>query len=145
VDLTTGQYTTILADPPWLFENRTGKVAPKHKRLFRYHTMSNDEIIALPVSTVATPKAHLYLWVPNALVELGLKVMAAWGFTYKTNLVWYKVKIDGGSDRRGRGLLFPQRNRDGAVWRQGAHAHPGPRAQYAERHYQSEARALAQA
>jgi N6-adenosine-specific RNA methylase IME4 len=101
-----GQFGTILADPPWLFENRTGKIAPEHRRLFRYRTMTNDEIIALPVKDLALPQSHLYLWVPNALVSLGLEVMKSWGFTYKTNIVWYKVRKDGGPDRRGVGFYF---------------------------------------
>ena len=101
-----GQFATILVDPPWLFDNRTGKIAPEHKRLYRYQTMTNEEIMALPVKEVAMSKAHLYLWVPNALVGTGLDVMKAWGFTYKTNLVWYKVRQDGGPDRRGVGFYF---------------------------------------
>ena len=103
---TLGRFGTILADPPWLFANRTGKMAPEHKRLFRYQTMTNEEIIALPVKELALPQSHLYLWVPNALVSLGLQVMEAWGFTYKTNMVWYKVRKDGGPDRRGVGFYF---------------------------------------
>lgn len=106
MELPTGRYATILADPPWLFKNRTGKVAPEHKRLYRYSTMTNEEILALPVAGLTTPEAHLYLWVPNALVDLGLQVMSAWGFQYKTNLVWYKVRQDGGPDRRGVGFYF---------------------------------------
>ena len=101
-----GKFGTILADPPWLFENRTGKVAPEHRRLYRYQTMSNQDIIDMPVEKVALPQSHLYLWVPNALISLGLQVMEAWGFTYKTNLVWYKVRKDGGPDRRGVGFYF---------------------------------------
>jgi N6-adenosine-specific RNA methylase IME4 len=101
-----GKFGTILADPPWLFSNRTGKVAPEHKRLYRYHTMTNEEISRLPVGDLALPQSHLYLWVPNALVSTGLEVMAAWGFTYKTNIVWYKVRKDGGPDRRGVGFYF---------------------------------------
>ena len=101
-----GRFGTILADPPWLFNNSTGKVAPQHKRLFRYSTMTNQEIIDLPVSQLAEDKSHLYLWVPNALISLGLEVMDAWGFTYKTNLIWYKVRKDGGPDRRGVGFYF---------------------------------------
>jgi N6-adenosine-specific RNA methylase IME4 len=97
---------TILADPPWLFQNRTGKMAPEHKRLFRYHTMTNEEIMSMPIREIVLPKSHLYLWVPNALVKTGLDVMEAWGFTYKTNLVWYKVRKDGGPDRRGVGFYF---------------------------------------
>ncbi|MDD5295502.1 MAG: MT-A70 family methyltransferase [Rhodocyclaceae bacterium] len=101
-----GPYSTILADPPWQFQNRTGKMAPEHKRLLRYPTMELKEIIELPVPKLAAAKSHLYLWVPNALLQEGLKVMEAWGFTYKSNLVWYKVRKDGGPDGRGVGFYF---------------------------------------
>lgn len=102
----SGQFATILADPPWQFQNRTGKVAPEHRRLLRYPTMELKDIIGLPVAQLAAPKAHLYLWVPNALLREGLEVMEAWGFTYKTNLVWYKTRKDGGPDGRGVGFYF---------------------------------------
>lgn len=100
------QYGTILADPPWRFSNRTGKMAPEHKRLSRYSTMTMQEIMELPVSQLALPKSHLYLWVPNALILEGLEVMKRWGFTYKTNIVWYKIRKDGGPDGRGVGFYF---------------------------------------
>src|SRR5438105_1721630 len=90
------KYSTILADPPWRFTNRTGKVAPEHSRLKRYPTMELEEIKALPIKELAEDRAHLYLWVPNALLAEGLEVMKAWGFTYKGNIVWYKTRIDGG-------------------------------------------------
>lgn len=99
-------FATILADPPWRFLNRTGKMAPEHRRLARYDTMSLDEICAIPVEGAAADPAHLYLWVPNALLPDGLKVMAAWGFEYKSNLVWHKIRKDGGSDGRGVGFYF---------------------------------------
>lgn len=102
----TGTYSTILADPPWRFQNRTGKVAPEHRRLRRYRTMTLEEICAMPIAAHASRPAHLYLWVPNALLEDGLAVMKAWGFAYKTNLVWYKVRKDGGPDGRGVGFYF---------------------------------------
>jgi N6-adenosine-specific RNA methylase IME4 len=102
----TGQYSTILADPPWQFQNRTGKVAPEHRRLLRYPTMELKEIIELPVSRLAAAQSHLYLWVPNALLQEGLRVMEAWGFTYKSNLVWHKIRKDGGPDGRGVGFYF---------------------------------------
>jgi N6-adenosine-specific RNA methylase IME4 len=101
-----GLYATILADPPWQFRNRTGKMAPEHRRLLRYPTMKLPEIVELPVAGLAAPRAHLYLWVPNALLEEGLRVLAAWGFTYKANLVWCKVRKDGGPDGRGVGFYF---------------------------------------
>ena len=100
------KFYTILADPPWQFKNRTGKMAPEHKRLMRYPTLTLDEIKSIPVQEVALDTAHLYLWVPNALLAEGLEVMKAWGFTYKTNIVWYKVRKDGGPDRRGVGFYF---------------------------------------
>ena len=102
----TRKFSTILADPPWQFQNRTGKMAPEHRRLSRYPTMSLEEIGSLPVSQVAMETAHLYLWIPNALLAEGLQVMDRWGFRYKTNIVWYKVRKDGGPDRRGVGFYF---------------------------------------
>ena len=101
-----GLYSTILADPPWRFENRTGKMAPEHRRLARYPTLSFQEIYELPVAQLAAERSHLYLWVPNALLAEGLETMKRWGFTYKTNLIWYKVRKDGGRDRRGVGFYF---------------------------------------
>lgn len=101
-----GPYATILADPPWQFQNRTGKVAPEHRRLLRYPTMELKEILELPVAKLAAARSHLYLWVPNALLPEGLRVMEAWGFTYRSNLVWYKVRKDGGPDGRGVGFYF---------------------------------------
>ncbi len=101
-----GRFGTILADPPWRFSNRTGKMAPEHRRLARYPTMTFNEIMELPVAQLALPASHLYLWVPNALVLEGFEVLRRWGFTYKTNLVWYKTRKDGGPDGRGVGFYF---------------------------------------
>lgn len=99
-------YGTVLADPPWQFQNRTGKVAPEHKRLSRYSTLTLQDIKDLPVSTVTAEQSHLYLWVPNALLREGLEVMDAWGFEYKTNIVWHKIRKDGEPDGRGVGFYF---------------------------------------
>jgi len=101
-----GTYGTILADPPWRFSNRTGKMAPEHRRLARYSTMTLEEIMELPVAQLARTPSHLYLWVPNALIAEGLEVMKRWGFEYKTNIVWYKIRKDGGPDGRGVGFYF---------------------------------------
>lgn len=101
-----GGFKTILADPPWRFTNRTGKVAPEHRRLDRYSTMSLKSIASLPVSEVASKDAHLYLWVPNALLPDGLSVLESWGFRYVSNIVWAKRRKDGGPDGRGVGFYF---------------------------------------
>lgn len=100
------RFRTILADPPWRFMNRTGKVAPEHRRLSRYGTMATAEICELPVAKIADTTSHLYMWVPNALLPDGLKVLESWGFQYKANIVWHKVRKDGGSDGRGVGFYF---------------------------------------
>ena len=96
----------ILADPPWQFSNRTGKVAPEHRRLSRYETLTLNEIREIPDASAAAAASHLYLWVPNALLAEGLAVMQAWNFEYKANIVWHKVRKDGGPDGRGVGFYF---------------------------------------
>ena len=100
------RFSTILIDPPWRFQNRTGKMAPEHTRLNRYETMRLEDIKLMPVGAHAETPSHLYMWCPNALLKEGLEVMEAWGFEYKTNLVWYKVRKDGGPDGRGVGFYF---------------------------------------
>ena len=97
-DTLAGQrFGTILADPPWRFQNRTGKVAPEHQRLHRYETMSVDEIGALPVQYMAAEPAHLYLWIPNALLADGLAVMAARGVHLQD-----QYRLAQGQERRGQ-------------------------------------------
>lgn len=105
-EVSNKNYRAILADPPWRFQNRTGKVAPEHKRLNRYPTLALDEIKEIPVHLVASANSHLYLWVPNALLKEGIAVMEAWGFRYMSNLIWHKVRKDGGPDGRGVGFYF---------------------------------------
>ncbi|MBX9717567.1 MAG: DNA methyltransferase [Microbacteriaceae bacterium] len=101
-----GGFRTVLADPPWRFANRTGKVAPEHRRLDRYSTMALEEIKALPVGDATAKDAHLYLWVPNALLVEGIEVLEAWGFRYVSNIIWAKRRKDGGPDGRGVGFYF---------------------------------------
>lgn len=100
------KYKTIVADPPWRFSNRTGKMAPEHKRLRRYITLSLEDIKEIPIYLAVEDEAHLYLWVPNALLKEGLEVMDIWGFRYKTNIIWHKIRKDGGPDGRGVGFYF---------------------------------------
>jgi N6-adenosine-specific RNA methylase IME4 len=68
--------------------------------------MSTEEIAALPIADIMAKQSHCYLWVPNALVAEGLAVMTAWGFTYKSMIVWAKRRKDGGPDGRGVGFYF---------------------------------------
>jgi N6-adenosine-specific RNA methylase IME4 len=68
--------------------------------------MTLEEIMSLPVADATNSPAHLYLWVPNAMLPYGLRVMEAWGFQYKTNIIWHKIRKDGGPDGRGVGFYF---------------------------------------
>lgn len=104
--LLKNKFSTILADPPWQFQNKTGKVAPEHKRLSRYSTMDLEAIKSLPVNEITEERSHLYLWVPNALIQEGLDVMSSWGFKYKSNIIWQKIRKDGEPDGRGVGFYF---------------------------------------
>lgn len=94
-------FSTGLADPPWP-EKGGGKVKRGADR--HYPVMSVDDICALRVGELFAPDAHLYLWVTNNFLPAGLRVMAAWGFRYVTNLVWGKVKD--GRVQQGLGQYF---------------------------------------
>ena len=140
--LPSGRYRTILADPPWRFVNRSGKVAPEHRRLARYDTLSFDEIEALPVASLADEPAHLYLWTPNAILPEALRVMQAWGFEYKSNIVWHKIRSDGKSDGRCMGFYFRNVTEMCLFGVKGKKARTlAPRTQAGQSHSQSQARA----
>jgi N6-adenosine-specific RNA methylase IME4 len=104
-DLPPFAFDVIMADPPWSFENYSEKGESKGPAA-QYDTMRDTDILALPVGAIVGEPAHLYLWVPNALLPEGLRVLAAWNFTYKSNLVWHKVRKDGEPDGRGVGFYF---------------------------------------
>ncbi|WP_327084584.1 MT-A70 family methyltransferase [Mycobacteroides abscessus] len=103
---TPGGFRTLLADPPWRFGNRTSGMSPESGLRPRYATMSLSEICDLPVQSIAAQDAHLYLWVPSAMLPEGLKVMSCWGFRYTTALTWVKTRLDGEPDGSGVGFYF---------------------------------------
>ncbi len=81
------KYKTIYADPPWK-ESGGGKIKRGADR--HYPLMKTKDIINLPIIDLAEDNCHMYLWVTNNFLEDGLKVMKAWGFTYKTKITWVK-------------------------------------------------------
>ena len=125
------RFATILADPPWQFTNKTGKIAPEHRRLSRYRTLTLEDIKALPVASVAAQRAHLYLWCPNALLPEGLAVMKAWGLQLQ---VQHRVAQSAQGWRlrwTGRRFLFSKRHGTHSIRRAGkecknACARPAP-------------------
>jgi N6-adenosine-specific RNA methylase IME4 len=96
---TTQKYKTLYIDPPWP-ERGGGKIkrgADRHYRL-----MSLEEIAALPVRELADPEGcHLYLWVTNNYLKVGLDLINRWGFEYVTTITWLKDRIGLGQYYRG--------------------------------------------
>ncbi|MBN7524312.1 S-adenosylmethionine-binding protein [Mycobacteroides abscessus subsp. massiliense] len=103
---TPGGFRCVLADPPWRFGNRRSGMSPESGLRPRYNTMSLSDICDLPVASIAATDAHLYLWVPSAMLPEGLKVMSAWGFRYTTSITWLKTRLDGEPDGSGVGFYF---------------------------------------
>lgn len=88
-----GQYRVIYADPPWQYNDSgvgaDGDIFGKAER--HYDTLSIDALCALPVANHVGPDAVLFLWVTSPLLEECFPVINAWGFSYKTSIVWDKV------------------------------------------------------
>ena len=85
---TARRYKTLLADPPWQ-RNQTGvRGAARH-----YELMPLERIKAMPVQDLVEDNAYLYIWCPNGLLEDAIEVIRAWGFIYRSMLVWIKPRL----------------------------------------------------
>jgi N6-adenosine-specific RNA methylase IME4 len=83
-------YPVIYADPPWRYEHsRTDNRQIEN----HYPTMDLAQICALPVSDVAAADAVLLLWATSPKLAESMQVIEAWGFTYRTCMVWDKEVI----------------------------------------------------
>lgn len=92
-----GKYRVIYADPPWQYNDKLeiskdGSGESYGPADAHYHQMSIEELCALDVENIAEDNAVLFLWATVPLLEASFKVIAAWGFKYKTNFVWDKIK-----------------------------------------------------
>ena len=108
---TIKKYRTILADPPWDINQRgrySSRSAESH-----YELMPVDRIKAMPVASLCEENAHLYLWVPNGLLQEGLDVIKAWGFTFRSPIYWIKPRLSLGNYVRNASetLLFATRGK----------------------------------
>lgn len=84
----TKKYRTILADPPWQRSQTGVRGAASH-----YAVMPTEQIKAMPVADLAEDNSHLYMWCPNGLLEDAMEVIRAWGFIYRSMLVWIKPRL----------------------------------------------------
>jgi N6-adenosine-specific RNA methylase IME4 len=87
------RFPTIYADPPWPYANTAARGAAEN----HYRTMSLDAIRNQPVKDLAADCAHLHLWTTNAFLRAAIDVIRAWGFRYKSCLVWAKPQIGMGN------------------------------------------------
>ena len=87
----SGKYTVIYADPPWSYNNSGFDQSAGNT----YPTMPTSEICAMPVADLLTSNAVLFLWITSPLLLDGISVMKAWGFEYKTSMVWVKNRAPG--------------------------------------------------
>lgn len=100
IELPEDKYSIIYADPPWRYDF---PISESRAIENQYPTMSIEEIRALPIADLAADNAVLFLWATNPLLPDALTVIEAWGFTYRTNMVWVK-------DRIGMGFYARQRH-----------------------------------
>jgi N6-adenosine-specific RNA methylase IME4 len=89
--LPTGPYDVIYADPPWRYASAT--TTPTRRIEEQYPTMALEDIRALKVEALAGPDAVLFLWATAPLLPDCLTVIEAWGFAYKTCMVWDKERM----------------------------------------------------
>lgn len=89
-----GKFTVIVADPPWSFNDKLTMSDVKRGAASQYPTLTTGILAGLPVSQLAAADALLALWVPSALLEDGMRIMSAWGFTHKGIYTWVKIAKD---------------------------------------------------
>lgn len=100
-----GGFGTLLIDPAWSFRNEAGSFAPGN--IARpYHGMTDQDILALPVKSRAARRSHLYLWVTDSHLHLGLHCVEAWGFEFVQTLIWGKRTARNGVHRVAGGNFF---------------------------------------
>ena len=87
------RFPTIYADPPWPYSNTAARGAAEN----HYRTMTLEAILAEPVKRLAADQAHLHLWTTNAFLRAAFDVLRAWGFRYKSCLIWIKPQLGMGN------------------------------------------------
>lgn len=93
VPLPKGKFRVIYADPPWKYGNMQHSKDEQETTLdTHYPTMEIDELCALPVKELSAPNAVLFLWTTSPLLEKSFEVINAWGFDYKSSMIWDKIK-----------------------------------------------------
>lgn len=106
------KYRTIMADPAWGVPSQRGKNSTRSAES-HYGLIPVDRIKAMPVASLCEENAHLYLWVPNGLLQEGLDVIKAWGFTFRSPIYWIKPRLSLGNYVRNASetLLFATRGK----------------------------------
>lgn len=98
------RYPVVYADPPWRFKTYTEAGKEKSPEN-HYPTLTAVELAALPVGALAADSAALFLWSTGGHLAEALALMAAWGFAYRSHVIWLKTNADG-TPHRGTGFWF---------------------------------------
>lgn len=101
----TGHYGVILCDPPWAFRAyRNERAIAQRSAQSHYHVQTLDELETMPVASLAAPSCALFMWAVDSHLDQAIKLMQAWGFTFKTiAFIWVKT-TKGGQPRMSMGL-----------------------------------------
>ena len=83
------KYQVIYADPPWQYDNQATRASTEN----HYSGMTVNELCALPVAELAADDAHLHLWTTNAFLFECPRIFDAWGFEFRSSLVWVKPQM----------------------------------------------------
>lgn len=103
------KYHVVVADPPWSYEDKLrmgGTKGVRRSSDAHYRTLLIDDIVALPVKQLAADDSLLFLWVPNSLVNYGMRTLEAWGFEQKQVYTWVKTASGGSGLAFGMGRRF---------------------------------------
>ena len=104
IPLPDKQYSVIYADPPWAYQQAGATAKARGTAVKHYHTMTTAEICALPVREIVRGGAACFMWATFPNITEAIKVMEAWGFTYKTAaFVWVKKNRKNGGNFMGMG------------------------------------------
>lgn len=107
-----GPFEIVVSDPPWRFKSNSVH-KPGRNAIRHYDCMTIEDISALPVRDIVAKDALLLLWATAPMLPEQLRVVQAWGFTYRTQLVWAK-------DRTGTGFWARNQHEVVLICRKGA-------------------------
>jgi len=93
-ELPKDKFTVIYADPPWAYNDKQGgSISEKYGSAEKhYPSMTLSQLEALNINQISHDNCVLWLWATSPLLEDALQLSKAWGFKYKAQFIWDKIK-----------------------------------------------------